>query len=378
MRYEGPQSMSDTFTPPVNSQHRFAHIDAMRAFAVLIVVLAHAGLGHVVPGGSGVTIFFSISGFVITYIVLKEMSKTGGFDIGRFYRNRAYKILPPLIVAIVLPTFIWSIWSTTDWAAVSGQIFFYYNWFKVYGGADVLPGTGVVWSLSIEEQFYLVFAMVWFFLVNSRLRVVVLALLAGACVVASTVARLALFTNGATHERVYYGSDTRLDGIAYGVLLGIAYYLWIERGSKLNFVTSIFGHWVSLATGILLYVLSLTIRDEFFRETFRYSLQSLSACIVIAFGLLPGSGLVRKVFYAVSESRIVAAIGLSSYSIYLCHLVVGNLFGNFASDWPLGLKVLTTASLGVATGYLLYRAVEVPVQRFKQKVRPLRQPSPGA
>jgi peptidoglycan/LPS O-acetylase OafA/YrhL len=369
--------MSNSFSPPVNSQHRFAHIDAMRAFAVLVVVLAHAGLGHVVPGGSGVTIFFSISGFVITFIVLKEMSKTDGFDIGRFYRNRAYKILPPLLVAIVLPTLIWSMWSTVNWAAVLGQVFFYYNWFKVNGGADVLPGTGVVWSLSIEEQFYLVFAIVWFFLVNSRSRVAVLAVLACACVIGSTATRLALFADGTSHDRIYYGSDTRLDGIAYGVLLGVAYYVWTERGSKPNAVTSIVGHWLALATGISLYILSLVIRDEFFRDTFRYSLQSLSACIVIAFGLVPGIGLVRRVFYAISESRIVTAIGLSSYSIYLCHLIVGNVFRNLTSAWPLGLRVLVTASLGVAAGYLLYRAVELPVQEYKRKRRPVKQGESG-
>ncbi|MGF0263595.1 acyltransferase family protein [Rhodococcus ruber] len=79
---------------------RFAHIDAMRAAAVILVVLAHGGLGDVIPGGSGVTVFFTISGFIITFLVLRERDKTSAFAIGPFYYRRVLKIVPPLLIAI--------------------------------------------------------------------------------------------------------------------------------------------------------------------------------------------------------------------------------------------------------------------------------------
>lgn len=152
-----------------NTHGRLAHLDGMRAFAVLLVVVAHAGLGHLVPGGSGVTIFFAVSGFIITHLVLRERDRTGGFDVGGFYVRRAVKLLPPLLVAILLPTLVWSVWHPVDWSALAAQLFFYFNWTKASGAEfDALPGSGVVWSLSIEEQFYIVFALSWLLLVRRR------------------------------------------------------------------------------------------------------------------------------------------------------------------------------------------------------------------
>lgn len=355
------------FSPVVNVQNRFAHVDALRAFAVLVVVFAHAGLGSIVPGGSGVTIFFCISGFVITFIVLKESHKTGKFDILRFYRNRALKILPPLFLAIVVPSLIWSIWNYIDWQAFSGQVFFYYNWVKVGGGADVLPGTGVVWSLSIEEQFYLVFAAVWLCVVRAKCRVAWLAVLALLCIIYSTISRFVLYLGNAEESRIYYGSDTRLDGIAYGILLGIAYHRWLSQGAKsTKGIARLGGPW-TLVLAVTVYLLSLAIRDEFFRETMRYSFQSLSACAVLAYGLVPGTGTLRSLFNRISGARLITAIGLSSYSIYLCHLVIGSAIMERLASWPIALKGGLGIFLGLTVGYLMYISIELPVQQWKSR-----------
>ncbi|WP_181365120.1 acyltransferase family protein [Arthrobacter sp. HMWF013] len=90
----------------------------MRAFAVMLVVVAHAGLGLIIPGGSGVTIFFTISGFIITYLMLRERDKTGGFSLGGFYFRRAVKIAPPLILAVVIPTLIYAIFEDINWGGL--------------------------------------------------------------------------------------------------------------------------------------------------------------------------------------------------------------------------------------------------------------------
>ncbi len=125
-----------------NTAGRFAHIDAMRAFAVLLVVVAHAGAGLIVPGGSGVTIFFAISGLIITLLVLREQDKTGGFAIGGFFFRRAAKILPPLIVVVLVPSLVWACFGPLDWGALAAQIFFVFNWVKASGDLfHVLPGS---------------------------------------------------------------------------------------------------------------------------------------------------------------------------------------------------------------------------------------------
>ena len=164
---------------------QFAHLDAMRAAAVMLVVLAHAGL-EVVPGGSGVTIFFVISGFIITHLVLKEHRRTGGFDIAGFYRRRALKLAPPLLVALVLPTALYA-WLVrpVSLGDFLGQVFFFFNWRYTDSQVDVLPGSIVVWSLSIEEQFYVAFALIWLLLVGRRRPATALAVLAGTAALAS-------------------------------------------------------------------------------------------------------------------------------------------------------------------------------------------------
>lgn len=344
--------------PAVNSAKRFAHIDALRAYAVLVVVVAHGGLGQIVPGGSGVTIFFSISGFIITYLLLRERDKTGSFGIGRFYLRRAFKIMPPFLLAVVIPSLLWAIWNTIDWAAFLAQIFFIFNWWKVNNIPDVLPGTGVVWSLSIEEQFYIVFAIVWLLAVRSRhwKRITVAAALAA--VVWSTVARLVFVGDP---SRIYYGSDTRLDGIAYGVLIAVLYHAWQLRGQPSTFWARVLGSPAAPYVALIAYLATLLIRDEWFRETLRFTVQSLAACALILYGLMARPSRTQRAVAAVSLWKPIELIGLASYSIYLVHLTLIFALSPFLSFLPGGLSAALLMGIGVAAGIALYLWVEKPV-----------------
>ena len=186
----------------------------------MLVVVAHAGLQRLVPGGAGVTIFFSISGFVITYLLLRERQRAGGFAVRSFYLRRVLKIGPPLIVIVVVPSFVYAaVTHRLDWDALISQVFFYYNWYGIAGGQGQLPGTGVVWSLSIEEQFYIAFAIFWLVAHRSRYYFQLVVSLGVIAVVVSEVARFWLaLTVGDESNRIYHGTDTRMGGIALGVL----------------------------------------------------------------------------------------------------------------------------------------------------------------
>ena len=147
-------------SPPVErvretsgSGHRLDYLDAMRAAAVSLVVVMHSGL-TITPGDGGVVVFFVISGYIITRLLLTERARTGGFDLYGFYRRRLYKLAPPLLAVVVLPTFVYAAFRPVDWGAVAAQVGFAYNWTKIYdyqGSLEVLPGSEVVWSLAIEE-----------------------------------------------------------------------------------------------------------------------------------------------------------------------------------------------------------------------------------
>jgi peptidoglycan/LPS O-acetylase OafA/YrhL len=360
--------MSKQSEVPLNVANRFAHIDALRAFAVLIVVFAHAGLGRVIPGGSGVTIFFSVSGFIITYLVLREKEKTGSFSAKGFYVRRFVKIAPPLVLLVVLPTLIFSIWHKIDFGAFMAQIFFIFNWFKIDNIPAVLPGSGVVWSLAIEEQFYIAFALFWLVAVRARNARTMLSICAALVVIWSMSMRFVFASTEVSADRIYYGSDTRIDGIAWGVLTAVAFHYWSTSGGKTTKSSRAFGSDWTLWAAIALYVVSLTIRDEWFRDTIRFSFQSLATCAVILYGQLPGSGPIRRYFVKLATWRPVAIIGLASYSIYLAHLS----FSSAVSPLVIGLPPIIVFALqvagGVTIGILVYYFVEKPSHSLRLKL----------
>lgn len=360
--------MSKIATPPLNGANRFAHIDAMRAFAVSLVVVAHAGLGSIVPGGSGVTVFFSISGFIITYLLLREKDKTGGFSASGFYFRRAVKIAPPFVIIIVLPSVVSSFWGNIDWMAFLSQLFFVFNWVYIHGSVAVLNGSDVVWSLSIEEQFYIVFALIWLVAVKSKYWRPALMAVAVIGVVYATAARVIMASDSTLSDRIYYGSDTRLDGIAWGVIAAITFHWLQERewphGPGVRAVAS---DWAFVGA-LGLYLFSLVYRDEWFRDTFRYTLQSLAACLVILYGLLPGDGPIRRIFYSVSQWRLVSMIGLASYSIYLVHLVLMNFLRD-SLNVSLPGSVVVLSLIGIGAGMVVYKVIEVPAHKWSLRIR---------
>ena len=351
---------------PVNKAARFAHIDAMRAFAVMLVVVAHAGLGHIVPGGSGVTIFFSISGFVITYQLLRERERTGSFSAFAFYRRRAFKIFPPFFLIVVIPTLIYAVFLPVDWVSFGSQILFLFNWVYLSDTSGVLPGSGVVWSLAIEEQFYILFALIWLCTVRSARWKEITVAIAVVAIVLPTLARFALAFDPDMSRRIYYGSDTRLDGIAWGVLLAVWYHAVATSLKQRQLARLLASDW-ALVTAVLIYLLSLVIRDDYFRDTVRYSMQSIAACAVIAYGLLPGKGIIRRPFYAFSRWRPIELLGLASYSIYLAHLILAGLLEPYLLDVSPFVSVPVIAAIGVGGGLLVWWAVEEPARRYRQR-----------
>lgn len=354
---------------------RYRHVDAMRALAVMLVVVGHAGLGGIVPGGSGVTIFFGISGFLITYLLLRERDRTGTFGIGKFYSRRLLKIGPPLVAIIVVPTLVYAIWNEVDWSAFSAQAFFYYNWFKADGQmAGVLPGSGVVWSLSIEEQFYVVVAVVWFLVAGMRTALKWLTVLAVTMILVSTAARVVIATSASVAEadRIYYGSDTRFDAIGWGVLTAVVYFSWGH--GRLPSLQLLFGRtWIPL-TALAAYLASLVIRDPWFRDTFRFSIQSIATCAVILYGFAATQTTFKHVFDSVVGVRLVQVVGLASYSIYLVHYGMDELVDLGVGGWTgagvaSAAVILVKVLVSVLAGVVLYYLIEKPFEKVRARLR---------
>ncbi|ATQ29095.1 acyltransferase [Rhodococcus ruber] len=360
--------------PPVPAEtagNRYEHIDGMRAFAVLLVIVGHAGLGHIVPGGAGVTVFFTISGFIITTLLLKEWQRTRSFDIKAFYVRRAVKLVPPLLLAVAVPTLIYAAFGgTISLNAFAGQLLFYFNLLDA-DKSGVLPGSGVVWSLSIEEQFYIVFAILWLWMVKSPRAIPWLTASAIGVVGASTAARVLLVDPGNQQiaDRIYYGSDTRADSLAWGILVAILLFGWQFGGGKPGRLQRSSGRATALAAAVMVFLVSLAIRDDWYRQTIRYSLQSIATCVVLLYGFTAPDGRARDLFTAFCRNRVVKMIGLASYSVYLVHLSLIMWAQNYTDDHPLIVRVLIHSTLGVGVGVLMYRWIEIPARRAYEAVR---------
>lgn len=347
---------------------RFFHIDAMRAFAVGLVIFAHTDVGSI-PGGSGVTIFFTISGFVITNLLLKEKINSGKFSIRHFYWRRFLKLAPPFLIIIFFPTLVYAIWNPITWPAFLSQIFFFFNWvgYILPKPIYILPGSSVVWSLSIEEQFYLAFAFVWFLMVRTRIYTQLLIMFSSLVVLTALIIRIIYALNGVSSGRIYSGTDTRMDSIALGVLVAVLYqYISLDVMEKTKKILQLDA---VLFISLGIYLLSLVVRDPFFRDTFRYSLQGIAASGVIIYGLLETKTRTKILFFRVTKFRWVQVLGLASYSLYLSHKPIMNLVESFFSSTPVALKAMAGITISITIGLLLWRFVEKPIERLKNKVK---------
>jgi peptidoglycan/LPS O-acetylase OafA/YrhL len=355
-------------------QGRYKHIDALRAFAVMLVVVAHTDIGGI-PGGSGVTIFFTISGFVICNLLIKERIRTDGFHLRSFYIRRFLKIAPPFFIVVVIPTFVFSFFSRISLDAFLLQIFFAFNWVSHFASRpiDVLPGSSVVWSLAIEEQFYIIFALFWLIASRSDRYLRILVVTASFAAVMSASTRVVYALNGTSENRISSGTDTRIEGIALGILLATL----VQAAKEPE--ASIIWRWcqkdAALILAATLFLASLLIRDDLFRLTARYTVQSVSASIVILYGFASTkTSALRKLFNILVEARGVQIVGLASYSIYLAHAPVMRLMHPVTSAMPAGLAAATAVICGTGVGLIVWRFAEVPVVSLRERRAKIHEP----
>ena len=137
-------------------------LDGLRAVSILLVMVSHAGFGHIEPGGLGVTLFFGISGFIITRLLLAEHAATGRVALGAFYARRFLRLSPALLIyaacAGLAMAALGDPFRLAEWLAM---LFYAANFWKLWGGfpdGALAPHPfGILWSLAVEEQYYLIY-----------------------------------------------------------------------------------------------------------------------------------------------------------------------------------------------------------------------------
>ena len=353
-------------------------LDGIRAISFLLVFFAHAGLDACVPGGLGVTVFFFLSGYLITTLMRQELAETGGVSFKHFYLRRVLRILPPFYTVLLLAALL----------SVSGvfagppqtrpllaQIFHFANYWTVQHGYDgEIPGTGVYWSLAVEEHFYLIFPALFVVLhrmeATPRARA---AFLWGVCLLVLAWRCALVFGAGVHMNRTYLASDTRVDSILFGCALAVFGNPALDPASPRRRAL-----WlrVLLPAGVALMLASLVFRDDRFRETFRYSLQGLAlyplfVCAVQNPQLWP---------FRLLNHPVLRRIGELSYSLYLLHHVV-----IFTVQRWIPLPALLQGAIALGASLLLstamWRFIEQPCAKLRKRLThraPRAQPAPLA
>ncbi len=343
-------------------------LDGIRAVSIALVFLSHAGVSDKIPGGFGVTVFFFLSGYLITTLLTKEWDKFGSIAMRAFYVRRVLRLGPPLIITLALSLTLVALgWAQGQWdtGTILSQVLFYFNYYSLYGDAHTVDGLGILWSLAVEEHFYLVWPTIFVLLARNYLNSGhLIALL----VVVLLWRFVRYFVFADPEWTIYISTDTRIDSILFGCLLALL--KWRHMADAL-FPGGRVGRYAVLFCAIGLILASFLIRDEAFRSTFRYSLQGLALMPLFYYAVARP----EDPFFRPLNWTPVRWIGIWSYNIYLIHYVIiealaYNRIGTFGSP----LFLLLAASLSIGISALIFSTVEKPFRALRKKEH--REPSP--
>lgn len=332
------------------SSNRIGGLDALRGIAVLLVVAAHT-VSRTLGGGVGVTIFFVLSGFLITSLLLKEQRTSGTLDLRAFYVRRALRLFPALAVVLAVTPILMALVNDPrmdqygQWAFVAGL--YLMDFARAFGMAET--PLGHTWSLAVEEQFYLLWPLLLIFLIqrsggDSRR----LAKLVGGVFVVFLAWRVvaAIIMD---HSWVAYS----LDSSAFALLLGC--FLASRRAAGMPLPSGAIAFWAALLVLAAITVSTLVVD---YADVANYFVIPAAIAAAVAVSSVGSATVITKI-------RPLVWFGKLSYGFYLWHFVLLRLeFGGQEIQSMTGRAGLVALSLFIA--WLSWTLVEAPCLRLKR------------
>ncbi len=306
---------------------RLAALDGLRGVAVLAVMAFHAGLNFVHGGLLGVDVFFVLSGFLITALLVSEHARTGRISLSAFWRRRLRRLLPAMLLMLVVTVLVWRFTAEVD--EIPGlrrdaiaTLTYVANWHFAVDGQSYFEHFRApspllhMWSLAVEEQFYVLWPVVAILVLRRGTAMLRRVALGGALLSTGLLALLSLL--GSSNERLYYGTDTRMTallvGAAFATLItpfgaGSSREAGPERTQR---VASVLG---SIAAVLLLVALLFVNGQSTVLYRGGFLLVALLVAVLLASALLAPQGPMSRAM----SFRPLVAVGRISYGLYLWH-----------------------------------------------------------
>ena len=348
-------------------------IDGLRALAVIVVMFYHLGFSWIPGGFLGVDLFFVISGYVITRLLLDSIAQSGGLDLRGFYIARARRLLPALLFVVITTTIAVGIWApdtmkrfvtdlpfsltgTMNWWLVARQ----QDYFESIGRPPLLQHT---WSLAVEAQFYLIWPLILYFILKrlgkNRIPIAALSIAAASGVTLLLVSLSLDASNASKVSHIYFGTDTHSIGLFLGAALAVS---WIPQ----NFTTTLTKNAQNFIDGVgfigfIGILATFLLIDETKPTLYKiaFPLAGIFGAAIIMSIVHPASR-----FAPILQHPVLIWIGERSYSMYLWHWVI---FQVTRPTVDLAGKMWALYSLRILIVFALadisYRYIEVPVRR---------------
>lgn len=346
---------------------RIESFDGLRGFALILVILYHTFMPYTYGGFVGVDIFFVLSGFLITLLLLQEHKKTHTIQLRKFYMRRLLRLAPAIIIVLLCYYLYGQVFlpdSKNEQVSQSAlsALLYVSNIVSTYGWLDMnhLIHT---WSLSIEEQFYLLWPVALLFMLVRVNNIPRLIFIISFLIVSIWINRILLELDGAPIRRLYFGSDTHSDGLLIGCLAAVIVVNYSEIFTKIPGWLSRLIPWIPILA-VVFYIFStlmLNTKIRFVYIWFFPLLNLVSIVLIVSLYYQSTQNIKHNLFY----NPGLVWLGRISYGLYLWHpLVFGILSDN-------GIQGVTVVLYGLPVAILLatssYYFIELPVLKLKKK-----------
>lgn len=360
--------MSHSLLSTVLAGSRIQGLDALRAFSILAVLIDHTeykfgGPLSLVTGGIWLEIFFVLSGFLITFMLLDEFDRFGSISFKDFFQRRMARLLPLFYVYVLIGiVYLTLVHKPVPWGAVLSGVFYVVNYFQAFNGAPT-HFLSHCWSLALEEQFYFFWPLILAFLLRVRWHLD--WSLIGLIVAIWLYRAMSQLLGWHTDAYIYRALDTRADHLLLGCLLAVLlrqpkWCAWIEKLWRMPFLMAML--FVALITSGLFHA-NLT-----YKYVFAYALEPVVIALLVPMVILSAAsevGILSKILNA----RWVVLTGQASYGIYIFHQLfmapVRNMVEKMTGSYDLG--ILISMVVLIVFAHQVFIQFEAPM---RQKLRP--------